>query len=706
MDFRTDPKFKEITAALEQSRGLPSGLLEALVGVESHGNPNAKSPVGAQGLTQFMPATAAQYKVDVNDPVDSLRGTADYLQDLIHKFDGNVRAALAFYNGGAHNAQYQVDGTAPGRDKVSPANHETNKRYVNDITSKVKLDGAPEQGASDGVQQVRSFVVGLAKQNASPDIIINQLMRNPATAALVAEGMKSGDSPEQIVATLGGAEYKPFAEARSRIGSQNVLQNAWDGGKNAVSDMALGARQIIANPEEEQALRAEAARRKQDPERVALNDTAGAAIGEFGVKSAPYLAAALMTGGSSIPAMALGQAGAGAIEGALTPTTEDGERASNMATNAAVAGGTAGAFGIGGKVIGKAFSPSAKVVAEREKLAAALRQEGLPVNAVTLTDGGKNLASRMATNGSVQTFRDATDQVIAGKVAKGLGLDDWAGAIDSDLLNTARPAIQRTLDDATDVLITLPQSLKDDLGSVLGRGTNPLVEGIATNNVVKQAATNLTKAIDEGATVAGKHLQDLASELKAVAANTSASASERRVAGDLVGKLNKTLTDAMTPEQAARFMAANRQWANLKAVENMVRTSGDTGMVTPRQMVNSVKSGRFKNSFLKGEAPYQELAGTLGEALGPANGRGLGDVLGKALGTGDGVLGAATILEPTTGLTALAGKKLAEKLLGKAITSENLTIVKLMTGVGRKMSKAQQHYIARALGVAAGAGTN
>src|SRR4051812_40655627 len=101
MSILTNDKFDAFSNALEEDRGLPRGTLRALVGVESGGNPNAVSPVGAQGLTQFMPATAKQYNVDVTNPWDSLRGTADYLSDLSKKYNGNFKAALSHYNGGA-----------------------------------------------------------------------------------------------------------------------------------------------------------------------------------------------------------------------------------------------------------------------------------------------------------------------------------------------------------------------------------------------------------------------------------------------------------------------------------------------------------------------------------------------------------------------------------------------------------------------------
>ena len=80
--------------------GLDPKLLHALVIVESGYNPRAKSPVGAQGLTQLMPQTAKELGVD--NPYDSdqnLRGGAQYLAMQIRRFK-DLRLALAAYNSG------------------------------------------------------------------------------------------------------------------------------------------------------------------------------------------------------------------------------------------------------------------------------------------------------------------------------------------------------------------------------------------------------------------------------------------------------------------------------------------------------------------------------------------------------------------------------------------------------------------------------
>lgn len=160
--------------------------------------------------------------------------------------------------------------------------------------------------------------------------------------------------------------------------------------------------------------------------------------------------------------------------------------------------------------------------------------------------------------------------------------------------------------------------------------------------------------------------------------------------------VHQPVTDAMTPEQAAAFSAANRQYANLIAVQNMVRASSDTGVVTPRQMINAVKSGRFKNAFYSGDAPYQDLAGTAAELYGPAGGRGLGSVLAKAINGGAEYGVTAAVVNPTLGVPAMVMRKLAASALSRMAASDNPTVVKLLAG-GKGVDPVVSQYIARAL---------
>jgi soluble lytic murein transglycosylase-like protein len=94
------PFASEITAAA-QRHGLDPALLAGLIKQESGFNPAARSPAGAQGLTQLMPATAAGLGVtNPLDPAQAIEGGAKYLAQQLRAFGGDVARALAAYNAG------------------------------------------------------------------------------------------------------------------------------------------------------------------------------------------------------------------------------------------------------------------------------------------------------------------------------------------------------------------------------------------------------------------------------------------------------------------------------------------------------------------------------------------------------------------------------------------------------------------------------
>ncbi len=80
--------------------GLPHAFFARLIWQESRFDPAARSPVGAQGVAQFMPATAAERGLaDPFEPARALDESAAYLKDLRERF-GNLGLAAAGYNAG------------------------------------------------------------------------------------------------------------------------------------------------------------------------------------------------------------------------------------------------------------------------------------------------------------------------------------------------------------------------------------------------------------------------------------------------------------------------------------------------------------------------------------------------------------------------------------------------------------------------------
>lgn len=84
--------------------GVPAALLAAVAKTESAFNPAAVSPAGAQGLMQFMPATAQGMGVNPLNPASAIDGAARYLSAHLREF-GSVDLALAAYNAGPGNVR-------------------------------------------------------------------------------------------------------------------------------------------------------------------------------------------------------------------------------------------------------------------------------------------------------------------------------------------------------------------------------------------------------------------------------------------------------------------------------------------------------------------------------------------------------------------------------------------------------------------------
>ena len=93
--------YENLIAEHARLNAIRPDLVRAVVQVESAFNPYARSPKGALGLMQLMPATMQQFGVRNGfDPRENVRAGAAYLRQLLDRYENNEQLALAAYNAG------------------------------------------------------------------------------------------------------------------------------------------------------------------------------------------------------------------------------------------------------------------------------------------------------------------------------------------------------------------------------------------------------------------------------------------------------------------------------------------------------------------------------------------------------------------------------------------------------------------------------
>ncbi|MCA3695479.1 lytic transglycosylase domain-containing protein [Aquidulcibacter sp.] len=127
--LRLHPTLDAYVTEAATKYGVDPILVRAVAWQESRFRGSAISPKGAIGVMQLMPSTASWLGVDPYDPRDNIFGGVAYLSNLLDRFGGDVRLALAAYNAGPE---------AVTRHRGIPPYRET-QNYVKAISERLSI---------------------------------------------------------------------------------------------------------------------------------------------------------------------------------------------------------------------------------------------------------------------------------------------------------------------------------------------------------------------------------------------------------------------------------------------------------------------------------------------------------------------------------------------------------------------------------------
>jgi Transglycosylase SLT domain len=125
-------RYAAFIRASAQKHGVDEKLIARVIEAESNYDAKAVSRRNALGLMQLLPSTAAHYAVtNIFDPAQNIDAGTHYLKDLLEKYRGNVKFALAAYNAGPEVVD-RYGGVPPFAET---------QHYVRSITAKLAADG-------------------------------------------------------------------------------------------------------------------------------------------------------------------------------------------------------------------------------------------------------------------------------------------------------------------------------------------------------------------------------------------------------------------------------------------------------------------------------------------------------------------------------------------------------------------------------------
>lgn len=172
---RNKNAFDQMIRQAAQQHGVSEGLIKAVMHTESGFNINARSPVGAQGLMQLMPATARRFNVsNAYDPQQNIFGGARYLSWLLKRFNGNTQLAIAAYNAGEGNID-KYGGIPPFRETQDYVRRVTS-RFQNLYSSSLSSTSSSNNANTQVIAQSANYTSSNSEAVSAPKQYSRQII--------------------------------------------------------------------------------------------------------------------------------------------------------------------------------------------------------------------------------------------------------------------------------------------------------------------------------------------------------------------------------------------------------------------------------------------------------------------------------------------------------------------------------------------------
>lgn len=172
-------------------------LVRAVIKVESNFEPNARSPKGAIGLMQVMPATGRRFGAsDLKDPRANLGAGTRYLRWLLNRFDEDLTLAVAAYNAG--------EGAVEKYGRQVPPYPET-RNYVRKVLAHLGMAGAGRDASGNAPSDTTADAGAEAGADSGRDANGAQPARRPSRVpARAVAGSVSRDGTDATLRRLSG----------------------------------------------------------------------------------------------------------------------------------------------------------------------------------------------------------------------------------------------------------------------------------------------------------------------------------------------------------------------------------------------------------------------------------------------------------------------------------------------------------------------